>query len=155
MNNRQNGIKGSKPRNRQRTSWYTHYSCPPYLILQLSRNNNNNSINDRQNRVWMMSSLSYLFFLVSRSKSWGAAKTRVTFIVGLPPRLTSFWIISSQIPSQIPSNFLKFPLKFSISSQPDWQAGTIKVTLPKTCQNHNNITNIQAMPHQGPSWRTM
>ena len=27
------------------------------------------------------------------------------------------------------SNFLKFPLKFSISSQPGWQAGTIKATL--------------------------
>ena len=27
------------------------------------------------------------------------------------------------------SNFLKFPLKFSISSQPSWQAGTIKATL--------------------------
>ena len=26
-------------------------------------------------------------------------------------------------------NFLKFPLKFSISSQPGWQAGTIKATL--------------------------
>ena len=27
------------------------------------------------------------------------------------------------------SNFLKFPLKFSTSSQPSWQAGTIKATL--------------------------
>ena len=45
--------------------------------------------------------------------------------MGLPPRLTSFWIISSQISP----NFLKFPFKFSISSQPGWQAGTIKATL--------------------------
>ena len=29
------------------------------------------------------------------------------------------------------SKFLKFPLKFSISSQPGWQAGTIKVTLKR------------------------
>ena len=27
------------------------------------------------------------------------------------------------------SNFLKFPLKFSISSQPGWKAGTTNVTL--------------------------
>ena len=39
---------------------------------------------------------------------------RVTLIVGHPPRLTSFWIISSQI------------LHFS---QPSWQAGIIKITL--------------------------
>ena len=32
--------------------------------------------------------------------------TSVTLIVGLPPRLTSFWIISFQISSQISSNFL-------------------------------------------------
>ena len=32
-------------------------------------------------------------------------------------------------PPQISSHFLKFPLKFSIFSQPGWQAGTIKVTL--------------------------
>ena len=43
-------------------------------------------------------------------------------------RLTSFWIISSQISSYI-FKFLKFPLKFSISSQPGWQAGIIKATL--------------------------
>ena len=30
------------------------------------------------------------------------------------------------------SNILKFPLKFSISSQPGWQAGTIKATLTGT-----------------------
>ena len=32
--------------------------------------------------------------------------------------------------SQIPPNFLEFPLKFSIFSQPGWQDGTIKATLP-------------------------
>ena len=37
------------------------------------------------------------------------------------PRLTLFWIICSQISSN--------SLKFSISSQPGWQAGTIKATL--------------------------
>ena len=42
---------------------------------------------------------------------------RVTIIVGLPTSLTSFWIISSQIFA----NILKFPLEFSISSQPGWQ----------------------------------
>ena len=50
---------------------------------------------------------------------------RVTLIVGLPPRLASYWIISSQISP----NFLKFPLIFSISSQPGWQAGTVIATL--------------------------
>ena len=45
--------------------------------------------------------------------------------VGLPPRLASYWIISSQISP----NFLKFPLIFSISSQPNWQAGTVIATL--------------------------
>ena len=30
------------------------------------------------------------------------------------------------------SKFLEFPLTFFISSQPGWQAGTIKVTLPMT-----------------------
>ena len=54
------------------------------------------------------------------SSSWGIFQLlilglrRVTLIAGLPPRLTSFWIISSQISS----DFLKFSLKFSISSQP-------------------------------------
>ena len=56
---------------------------------------------------------------------------RVTLIVGLPPRLTSFWIISSQFSSNSPN----FPLKFSISSQPGWQAGTIEVTLPLHINN--------------------
>ena len=46
--------------------------------------------------------------------------------MGLPPRLTSFCI---NISSQISLNFLKFPLKFSISSHPGWQDGTINVTL--------------------------
>ena len=41
---------------------------------------------------------------------------RVALIVRLPPRLTTFWITSSQILD-------------SISSQPGWQAGTIKATL--------------------------
>ena len=40
------------------------------------------------------------------------------FFVGLPPGLTSFWIISSQ-------NFFQI----SISAQRGWQAGTNKVTL--------------------------
>ena len=40
------------------------------------------------------------------------ATIRVPSIVGLPPRLTSFWIISSQNSS----NFEKFPLKFFTSS---------------------------------------
>ena len=56
---------------------------------------------------------------------------RATLIVGLPLRLTPFWIISSQISL----NFLKFPLKFSISSQPGWQAGTIKTTLSPPTHN--------------------
>ena len=65
------------------------------------------------------------------SSSWGIFQLlilglrRVTLIAGLPPRLTSFWIISSQISS----DFLKFSLKFSISPQPSWHAGTIKATL--------------------------
>ena len=50
---------------------------------------------------------------------------RVTLIVALPLILTSSGIISSQISSI----FLKFPLRFSISSHPGWQDGTIKVTL--------------------------
>ena len=43
-------------------------------------------------------------------------------LIGLRPRLTSLGIISSQISP-------KLPLKFSISSQRGWQAGTIKATL--------------------------
>ena len=37
--------------------------------------------------------------------------------------------IKNNFLSNFPSNVLKFPLKFSISSQPVWQAGTIKATL--------------------------
>ena len=60
---------------------------------------------------------------------------RVTLIVTRPPILTSFRIISFQMSSnvlkcpQMSSNFLQFPLKLSISSQPGWQAGTIKAIL--------------------------
>ena len=50
---------------------------------------------------------------------------RVTLIVALPLILTSSGIISSQTYSI----FLKFPLRFSISSHSGWQDGTIKVTL--------------------------
>ena len=62
----------------------------------------------------------------SRDSRSFKSESRMTLIVGRPPRLTPFWIISSQNSS----NFQKFPLlKFSISSWPGWQAGVIKVTL--------------------------
>ena len=71
-------------------------------------------------RIWITLTLSWASTISQRS--------RLTYIVRLPPRLTSFWIISSQIPSI----FHNFPLKFSISSQPSWQAETIKFTLQRS-----------------------
>ena len=62
------------------------------------------------------------------------------------------------------SNFLKFPLKLSISSQPGWQAGTINVTLDLTLGGdifHSpryNPTDFYAKPipigveFKGPLW---
>ena len=49
---------------------------------------------------------------VSKSFNLFNICTRVTLIVGLPPRLTSFWIISFQIFLQIYSN--------SVSNSPGW-----------------------------------
>ena len=87
--------------------------------------------------------------------------TRVTLIVGIPPRPTLFWIISSQISSKslkFPSIFPKFSLKFSISSQPEWQAVTNKVTLVftmstlriNTCSNHSTETKGGKPKDQSP-----
>ena len=45
------------------------------------------------------------------------------------------------------SNFLKFPLKFSISSQPSWQAGTIKATL-LTNKNFYDMIWLWTVPLQ-------
>ena len=65
---------------------------------------------------------------------------RVTSIARLPSRLTSFWIISSQIFS-----FLKFPLVFSISSQRGWQTGTIDVNLSDSDANVQKVWKTRRM----------
>ena len=44
------------------------------------------------------------------------------------------------------SNFLSFPLKFSISSQPGWQAGTINVALLQT----RKVLENTALFHRSP-----
>ena len=44
------------------------------------------------------------------------------------------------------SNFLSFPLKFSISSQPGWQAGTINVALLQTRKVLENTVLVHRSP---------
>ena len=61
-----------------------------------------------------------------------SATNRVAFIMGLPPRLTSFWIISSQIYS----NFLKSSNFLSNSPFPTSPAGRLKQVKPPWRQKH-------------------
>ena len=71
------------------------------------------------------------------TRTWPATRPQNDFYCGasshsklFPLKVPLNFTQSSLNILKISSNFLKFPLKFSISSQPGWQAGTIKATDP-------------------------